>query len=208
MERRTLGGTGFSVSATCLGTMMFGSMGNTDHDESVRMIHTALDAGVNFVDTADVYSGGESEQIVAKALKGRRDDVVLATKFGLPVSADPNRMGGFAAVDHHRGRGQPAPPRGRPHRPLPVPPLRPDHRPRRDAVGAHRPGPGRQGARRRLLDVPADRIVESHWIAERRGPRAVPHRAAPLLDPVAHRSREPCCPPPSATAWACSATGR
>ncbi len=94
MERRTLGGTGISVSSTCLGTMMFGMMGNTDHDESVRMIHTALDAGVNFVDTADVYSMGESEQIVAKALKGRRDDVVLATKFGMPISPDPNRMGG------------------------------------------------------------------------------------------------------------------
>src|SRR6478735_1604926 len=94
MERRTLGGTGMSVSSTCLGTMMLGAMGNTDHDESVRMIHTALDAGVNFVDTADVYSVGECEQIVAKALKGRRDDVVLATKFGLPVSPDPNRMGG------------------------------------------------------------------------------------------------------------------
>ena len=94
MERRTLGGTGMSVSSTCLGTMMFGMMGNTDHDESVRMIHTALDAGVNFVDTADVYSAGESEQIVAKALKGRRDDVVLATKFGMPISPDPNRMGG------------------------------------------------------------------------------------------------------------------
>ncbi len=92
--RRTLGGTGFSVSDTCLGTMMFGAQGNPDHDESVRMIHTALDAGVNFVDTADVYSGGESELIVAKALKGRRDDVVLATKFGLPASPDPNRRGG------------------------------------------------------------------------------------------------------------------
>jgi len=93
MERRTLGGTGMSVSSTCLGTMMLGAMGNTDHDESVRMIHTALDAGVNFLDTADVYSGGESEEIVAEALKGRRDDVVLATKFGLPASADPNRRG-------------------------------------------------------------------------------------------------------------------
>jgi aryl-alcohol dehydrogenase-like predicted oxidoreductase len=94
MERRTLGGTGMSVSSTCLGTMMFGMMGNTDHDESVRMIHAALDAGVNFLDTADVYSMGESEQIVAKALNGRRDDVVLATKFGMPISPDPNRMGG------------------------------------------------------------------------------------------------------------------
>ncbi|QRP45128.1 aldo/keto reductase [Amycolatopsis sp. FDAARGOS 1241] len=93
MERRTLGGTGISVSEYALGTMMFGAMGNTDHDESVRMIHTALDAGVNFLDTADVYSGGESEVIVGKAIAGRRDDVVLATKFGLPMGEDPNHRG-------------------------------------------------------------------------------------------------------------------
>jgi aryl-alcohol dehydrogenase-like predicted oxidoreductase len=74
--------------------MMFGAMGNTDHDESVRMIHTALDAGINFVDTADVYSQGESEEIVGKALKGRRDDVVLATKFSLPMGPDANQRGG------------------------------------------------------------------------------------------------------------------
>ena len=85
MEHRVLGGTGISVSAYALGAMMFGAMGNTDHEESVRMIHAALDAGINFVDTADVYSGGESEVIVGKALRGRRDDVVLATKFGLPM---------------------------------------------------------------------------------------------------------------------------
>ena len=94
MERRILGGTGISVSEFALGTMMFGAMGNTDHDESVRMIHSALDAGVNFVDTADVYSGGESEEIVGKALKGRRDEVVLATKFGLPMGSDANHRGG------------------------------------------------------------------------------------------------------------------
>ena len=85
MEHRILGGTGIAVSQYALGTMMLGAMGNTDHDESVRMIHTALDAGVNLVDTADVYSDGESEVIVGKALAGRRDDVVLATKFGLPT---------------------------------------------------------------------------------------------------------------------------
>ena len=93
MERRVLGGTGISVSGFALGTMMLGAMGNPDHDESVRMIHTALDAGINFVDTADVYSRGESEEIVGKALAGRRDEVVLATKFGLPVGGDPNRQG-------------------------------------------------------------------------------------------------------------------
>jgi aryl-alcohol dehydrogenase-like predicted oxidoreductase len=94
MKRRILGGTGMSVSEFALGAMMFGAMGNTDHDESVRMIHRALDAGINFVDTADVYSRGESEEIVGQALKGRRDDVVLATKFGLPVGPDANQRGG------------------------------------------------------------------------------------------------------------------
>ena len=83
-----------SVSELALGTMMLGAMGNTDHDESVRMIHRALDAGINFVDTADVYSRGESEEIVGQALKGRRADVVLATKFALPMGRDPNRSGG------------------------------------------------------------------------------------------------------------------
>jgi aryl-alcohol dehydrogenase-like predicted oxidoreductase len=80
--------------------MMFGAMGNTDHDESARMIHTALDAGINLIDTADVYSGGESEVIVGEAIKGRRDDVVLATKFGLPMGDDPNRRGGSARWVH------------------------------------------------------------------------------------------------------------
>src|ERR1700689_887928 len=93
MERRVLGGTGISVSGYALGTMMLGAMGNPDQEESIRMIHTALDAGINFVDTADVYSRGESEEIVGKALVGRRDEVVLATKFGLPVGEDPNRRG-------------------------------------------------------------------------------------------------------------------
>jgi aryl-alcohol dehydrogenase-like predicted oxidoreductase len=169
MERRTLGGTGFSVSDTCLGTMMFGAMGNRDHDESVRMIHTALDAGVNFVDTADVYSAGESEQIVAKALKARRDDVVLATKFGMPISPDPNRMGGSrrwvtTAVEQSLRR------------------LETDHI---DLYQFHRFDPAtdldetlsalsdlvRSGKVRAIgcSTFPVDRIVESHWISDRRG---------------------------------------
>src|SRR5919199_2683065 len=94
MNYRPLGRTGIQVSPLCLGTMMFGSWGNPDHDDSVRIIHRALDAGVNFVDTADVYSAGESEEIVGKALKGRRDDVVLATKFFMPMGEDPNVGGG------------------------------------------------------------------------------------------------------------------
>jgi aryl-alcohol dehydrogenase-like predicted oxidoreductase len=92
--RRPLGRTGVSVSQLCLGAMMFGSWGNPDHDESIRIIHAALDAGINFVDTADVYAAGESEEIVGKALRGRRDDVVLATKFFNPMGEDPNRRGG------------------------------------------------------------------------------------------------------------------
>src|SRR3954464_8739984 len=93
MEYRPLGRTGVQVSKLCLGTMMLGAWGNSDHDDSIRIIHAALDAGVNFVDTADVYSAGESEEIVGKALKGRRDDVVLATKFWGAMGDDPNRGG-------------------------------------------------------------------------------------------------------------------
>jgi aryl-alcohol dehydrogenase-like predicted oxidoreductase len=93
MDLRPLGRTGVQVSKLCLGTMMFGAWGNTDHDDSIRIIHRALDAGINFVDTADVYSAGESEEILGKALKGRRDDVVLATKFWGPMGDAPNRGG-------------------------------------------------------------------------------------------------------------------
>jgi aryl-alcohol dehydrogenase-like predicted oxidoreductase len=94
MHYRILGGTGMVASEFALGTMMLGTMGNADHDDSVRIIHHALDQGVNLVDTADVYSRGESEEIVGKALRGRRDQVILATKFGLPMGADPNHRGG------------------------------------------------------------------------------------------------------------------
>lgn len=94
MEYRTLGRTGIEVSPLCLGTMMFGPWGNDDHADATRVIHHALDAGINFVDTADVYSGGVSEEIVGKALAGRRDDVVLATKFFMPMGDGPNRSGG------------------------------------------------------------------------------------------------------------------
>jgi aryl-alcohol dehydrogenase-like predicted oxidoreductase len=93
MEHHLLGRTGVSVSKLCLGTMMFGAWGNPDHDESVRIIHAALDAGIDFVDTADVYARGESEEIVGKALAGRRDDVILATKFHGAMGDDPNHQG-------------------------------------------------------------------------------------------------------------------
>jgi aryl-alcohol dehydrogenase-like predicted oxidoreductase len=93
LDYRPLGRTGVQVSKLCLGTMMLGAWGNPDHDDSTRIIHAALDAGINFVDTADVYSAGESEEIVGRALKGRRDDVVLATKFWGPMGEDPNQRG-------------------------------------------------------------------------------------------------------------------
>ncbi|MEU6494568.1 aldo/keto reductase [Streptomyces sp. NPDC049097] len=169
MKRRILGGTGMSVSEYALGAMMFGAMGNTDHDESIRMIHTALDAGVNLIDTADVYSAGESEVIVGKALKGRRDEVVLATKFGLPMGEDANRRGGSArwirrAVEDSLRR------------------LDTDHI---DLYQMHRPDPGTDvdetlGALSDLIRAgkvravggsffAPEETVEAQWTAERRG---------------------------------------
>jgi aryl-alcohol dehydrogenase-like predicted oxidoreductase len=95
MEHRPLGRTGVSVSKLCLGAMMFGDWGTKDHDQSIRIIHRALDAGINFIDTADAYSAGESEEILGKALAGgRRDEVVLATKVWFPMGEDANRRGG------------------------------------------------------------------------------------------------------------------
>ena len=101
MEYRGLGRTGMQVSPLCLGAMMFGEWGEPDHDASIRIVHRALDAGINFIDTADVYSLGESEVIVGKALAGgKRDDVILATKFHAPMDVpmgqpggDPNKRG-------------------------------------------------------------------------------------------------------------------
>jgi aryl-alcohol dehydrogenase-like predicted oxidoreductase len=95
MEYRPLGRTGISVSQMCLGAMMFGAFGNSDHDDAAKIIHKALDAGINFIDTADGYSAGESEEILGKALTGgRRESVVLAVKFGVPFADhDPNHRG-------------------------------------------------------------------------------------------------------------------
>ena len=94
MRYRAFGRTGVHVSNLCLGAMMFGQWGNPDHDESIAVIHAALDAGINFIDTADVYSAGESEEIVGKALAGsRRDGVVLATKVHGTMGKDPNMFG-------------------------------------------------------------------------------------------------------------------
>ncbi|QWC86872.1 aldo/keto reductase [Nocardioidaceae bacterium] len=90
---RPLGPTGMQVSPLCLGAMMFGAWGEKDHDVSISIIHSALDAGLNFIDTADIYARGESETIVGKALKGRREDVVLATKFHGPMDVDMGETG-------------------------------------------------------------------------------------------------------------------
>jgi aryl-alcohol dehydrogenase-like predicted oxidoreductase len=169
MRYRSLGTTGVKVSPLCLGAMMFGRMGNRDHDDSVRIIHRALDAGINFIDTADVYSAGESEEIVAKALAGRRDDVVLATKFHGPMGEDPNRQGNSrrwivrAVEDSLRRLGT-------------------DHV---DLYQVHRPDSNtdlddtlsalsdlvHQGKVRYLgsSTFPAETIVEAQWVAERRG---------------------------------------
>ncbi len=93
MDYRNLGKTGLKVSPLCLGAMMFGSWGNPDHDDSIRIIHRALDAGINFIDTANGYSEGESEVIVGKALQGKREGTVLATKVWAPVGQSPNQRG-------------------------------------------------------------------------------------------------------------------
>jgi aryl-alcohol dehydrogenase-like predicted oxidoreductase len=169
MKYRTLGRTGIEVSPYCLGTMMFGAMGNLDHDDSIRIIHRALDAGINFVDTADVYSHGESEEIVGEALKGRRDDVVLASKMHYPMGHDPNHQGNsrrwiIAAVENSLRR------------------LQTDHL---DLYQVHRPDPTvdveetlsalsdliHSGKVRAIgtSTFPASEIVEAQWVAERRG---------------------------------------
>jgi aryl-alcohol dehydrogenase-like predicted oxidoreductase len=169
MERRILGGTGISVSGFALGTMMLGAMGNTDHGESIRMIHTALDAGINFVDTADVYSRGESEEIVGKALAGRRDEVVLATKFGLPVGSDPNRQGGsprwiIRAVEASLRR------LGTDYIDL-YQLHRPDYSTDLDETLSALSDLIRAGKVRAIgsSTFPADLVVEAQWVAERRG---------------------------------------
>jgi aryl-alcohol dehydrogenase-like predicted oxidoreductase len=169
VDHRTLGRTGVQVTPLCLGTMMFGDWGNKDHDDSIRIIHRALDAGINFVDTADIYSRGESEEIVGKALAGRRENVVLATKVHASMGDDPNMRGNsrrwiVREVENSLRR------------------LNTDYI---DLYQLHRPDPDldideslgalsdlvRQG---KILyfgcsTFPAHQIVEAHWTAERRG---------------------------------------
>jgi aryl-alcohol dehydrogenase-like predicted oxidoreductase len=169
MQYRTLGRTGIRVSPYALGAMMFGPFGNPDHDDAIKIIHRALDAGINVIDTADAYSHGESEEIVGKALEGRRDDVVLATKARLPMGDDPNHQGAsrrwlMRAVEDSLRR------------------LRTDHI---DLFQLHRPDPDtdieetlsalsdliHSGKVRAIGSsaMPASEIVEAQWVAERRG---------------------------------------
>jgi aryl-alcohol dehydrogenase-like predicted oxidoreductase len=170
MEYRTLGRTGINVSPLCLGAMMFGAWGNPDHDESVKIIHLALDAGINFIDTADVYSAGESEVIVGKALATvDRSRVVLATKVHAPMGDDPNSRGNsrrwiLAECDNSLRR------------------LGVDYI---DLYQIHRPDESVDvdetlGALSDLVHAgkirsfgsstfPAEQIVEAQWVAERRG---------------------------------------
>jgi aryl-alcohol dehydrogenase-like predicted oxidoreductase len=170
MQTRHLGKTGVSVSNLCLGAMMFGEWGTKDHDESIRIIHRALDAGINFIDTADTYSAGESEEIVGKALAGgRRGNVVLASKAHFPMGDDPNQRGNsrrwiVTEVENSLRR------------------LQTDWI---DLYQIHRPDPStdidetlavlsdlvHQGKIRCIghSTFPASEIVEAQWTAERRG---------------------------------------
>ncbi|MFB7594439.1 aldo/keto reductase [Streptomyces sp. NPDC056160] len=94
MQYRTLGRTGVQVSTLALGAMNFGRIGRTTQDDATALVDAALEAGINLIDTADMYSAGESEEMVGKAIAGRRDDVVLATKAGMPMGEERNHRGG------------------------------------------------------------------------------------------------------------------
>ena len=169
MRHRVLGGTGIEVSTYCLGAMMFGSIGNPDHDDCVRIIHSALDRGISFVDTADMYSAGESEEIVGKALADRRDDVVLASKFHFPLVEGPNHGGNSrrwiirAVEDSLRRLGTDWIDLYQVHRPDEDTDIEETLGALTDLV--------RQGKIRAFgcSSFPAERIVEAHVVAERRG---------------------------------------
>ncbi|RKR73882.1 aldo/keto reductase [Frondihabitans australicus] len=169
MQFRTLGRTGIKVSPYALGAMMFGSIGNPDHDESIRIIHRALEAGINFIDTADMYSHAESEEIVGKALQGRRDDVVLATKLALPMSDDPNHAGTsrrwiMTAVENSLRRlGTDYIDLYQIHRPDPSTDIEETLSAMSDLVHAGKIRAFGSSA------MPASEMVEAQWVAERRG---------------------------------------
>ncbi|MEU7962510.1 aldo/keto reductase [Streptomyces sp. NPDC049097] len=93
MQYRTLGRTGVQVSSLALGAMNFGAIGRTTQDEATAIVDAALEGGINLIDTADMYGRGESEEMVGKAIAGRRDDIVLATKAGMPMSDERNHRG-------------------------------------------------------------------------------------------------------------------
>jgi aryl-alcohol dehydrogenase-like predicted oxidoreductase len=169
MRYRPLGGTGIHVSPYCLGTMMLGAIGNPDHEDGARIIHAALDRGINAIDTADMYSSGESEEIVGKALRGRRDDVVLATKVHFPMGDGPNRGGNsrrwiMTAVEDSLRRLQ-----------TDWIDLyqvhRPDHTTDVEETLSALTDLVHQGKIRAFgcSTFPAEEIVESHHVAERRG---------------------------------------
>jgi aryl-alcohol dehydrogenase-like predicted oxidoreductase len=169
MQYRTLGGTGMKVSPFALGTMMFGQIGNPDHEDSTRIIHRALDAGINFVDTADWYSQGESEEIVGKALTGRRDDVVLATKFWGPLGDGPLAGGASrrwivkAVEGSLRRLGTDWIDLYQLHRPDPATDIEETLSALSDLV--------RSGKVRAIgsSTMPASDMVEAQWVSERRG---------------------------------------
>ena len=162
-----VGRSGMSVSRFCLGAMMFGTWGNSDHDDCIKIIHGALDAGINFVDTADIYSSGESEVIVGKALRGRRDEVILATKFALPMGG-ANKLGGsrrwiMSAVEGSLRRlDTDWIDLYQMHRPDPVTDVEETLEALTDLV--------RQGKVRTVgsSTFPAESIVEAQWAAQRR----------------------------------------
>ena len=190
MQYRTVGRTGITVSHYQFGAMSFGALGNRDHDDCVRIIHRALDAGVNTIDTADIYSSGESETIVGKALAGRRDDVVLATKCYWPMGRDVNQRGLSrrwiirAVEDSLRRLGTDYIDIYYMHKPDLATDIEESLSAMTDLLSA---GKIRTVA---VSTFPADRIVEAQWVASKRRLAPPRRRAAAVLDlRTGHRTR-------------------
>ena len=168
MEMTTLGRTGMQVTRLCFGAMTLGRWGNTDEGECIRMVHRALDGGINFIDTADVYGAGDSETILGKALAGRRDEVILATKVNHQFGEGPNHSGNSRRWIARQIDGS----------------LRRLKTDWIDLYQLHRPDPStdiseslgaltdlvRAGKVRSIgtSTFPAHEIVEAHWAADRR----------------------------------------